>query len=87
MAPGLGFQEMLLAAREPIAEALNALAGRITAQVHVDMWQWVKHEVTHATTESVYGPMNPYRDLAVENGFWYAQSYINLCLLLRSLEI
>ena len=73
MAPGPGFQEMLHTANQTIAEDLNALSKRDTAHMRVDLWQWVKHEVTHATTESVYGPMNPYRDSAVEKGFWYVQ--------------
>lgn len=77
MAPGPGFQQMLLAASQTIAEDLNALSEKGAAQRRVDLWQWVKHEVTHATTESVYGPMNPYRDLAVENGFWYAWSFLS----------
>ena len=76
MAPGQGFQEMLSAACETMAKNLNALPERFTAQEHVDLWQWVKHEVTHAMTECVYGPMNPYRDLAVENAFWYAQCFL-----------
>ena len=70
MAPGQGFQELLLAASETIVEDLNTLSESVTSNAHVDMWQWVKHEVTHATTEGVYGPMNPYRDAAVESGFW-----------------
>ena len=71
MAPGQGFQEMLAAACRAIADSLNALPERHTEQMRVDLWQWVKHEVTHAMTECIYGPMNPYRDLAVENAFWY----------------
>lgn len=81
MAPGPGFQRMLLAASQTIAEDLNTLSEKGAAQRRVDLWQWVKHEVTHATTESVYGPMNPYRDLAVENGFW---DFANDTLLLFS---
>lgn len=37
----------------------------------VDLWEWVQHEITIATTECVYGPQNPYRDPKVEAGFWY----------------
>ena len=70
MAAGQGFQELLLAASETIVEDLDALSERVITHGHVDMWQWIKHEITHATTESVYGPMNPYRDISVESGFW-----------------
>lgn len=35
-----------------------------------DLWEFVKHAMTIATTDAVYGPMNPYRDPKVEAGFW-----------------
>jgi hypothetical protein len=40
-------------------------------QMHrIDLWKWVQHEITRATTECIYGPSNPYRDEKVEEGFW-----------------
>ena len=73
MAPGQGFEDLLLAASKTITADLNALSERVAGRMDIDLWEWVRHEVTHATTEGVYGPMNPYRDPAVESGFWYAQ--------------
>ncbi|KAF4625041.1 hypothetical protein G7Y89_g13127 [Cudoniella acicularis] len=36
----------------------------------VDLWAWVQHEITFATTEIVYGLANPYRHSKVDAGFW-----------------
>lgn len=42
----------------------------------VDLWDWVQHVITIATTESAYGDENPYRDEKVESGFWYVYSIL-----------
>jgi hypothetical protein len=31
---------------------------------------WVKHQITLASTDSVYGPANPFRDSAIKKAFW-----------------
>ncbi|KAI0886561.1 cytochrome P450 [Annulohypoxylon maeteangense] len=36
----------------------------------VDMFHWIRHELVSATTESVYGPQNPFRDPRMEKA-WY----------------
>ena len=36
----------------------------------IDLWEWVKHKMTLVTTESIYGPLNPFKDKAVEDSFW-----------------
>ena len=36
----------------------------------IDLWKWVQHEITVATTESIYGNANPYRNPKVESAFW-----------------
>ncbi|KAJ8063817.1 hypothetical protein OCU04_007676 [Sclerotinia nivalis] len=48
---------------------------------NTDLWAWVQHEISIATTESVYGPANPYRDPKVETGFWsFADDNMTLLL-------
>ena len=32
--------------------------------------QWLRNTVTLATTNSVYGPYNPYKDQSVQDAFW-----------------
>ena len=45
--------------------------GTNKAAYSIDLWSWVQREITIATTESVYGPTNPYRILEVMGSFWY----------------
>jgi hypothetical protein len=69
MSPQGGMEGMARRAADVAAARLNDLtrAGRAA---HVDLWAWVQHEITVATTESVYGTGNPYRDPKVEAAFW-----------------
>lgn len=41
-----------------------------TGPVRLDLVQWLRSEITMATTNSVYGPSNPYKDESVQQGFW-----------------
>ncbi|KAH8667574.1 cytochrome P450 [Tricladium varicosporioides] len=73
-----GVEDTVFAAAQVIKRRLDALCdgGR-----NVNLWAWTQHEITLATTESVYGPSNPYRDAKVEEGFWnFADDTISLLL-------
>ncbi len=39
-------------------------------QIQLDMWEWVKDEITIAATEGVYGSVNPFQSHEAEKGFW-----------------
>ena len=39
--------------------------------VNVPLMEWLRHEITGATTNALYGPWNPFKDAAVERGFWF----------------
>ncbi|KAF7928884.1 uncharacterized protein EAE97_009726 [Botrytis byssoidea] len=59
----------------------NLANGAGNINLNTDLWAWVQHEITVATTESVYGPENPYRDSKVETGFWdFADDNVTLLL-------
>ncbi|KUJ19323.1 cytochrome P450 oxidoreductase, partial [Mollisia scopiformis] len=68
MSLGADLDSMSRAAIKSIADSLNGLA-RNTPQV-LELFDWVRHEVSSSTAESVYGPMNPFRDSAIEAAFW-----------------
>ena len=36
----------------------------------IELMRWLRHELTMATMNAVYGPQNPYADLNVEYAFW-----------------
>jgi hypothetical protein len=72
------------AIRKPLSsgaglDAMNrVMASKVAASIdgmsrkqQVKLFAFVKHEVTFATTESVYGPQNPFRRPEVEQAFWY----------------
>ena len=37
----------------------------------VDLYEWTRHSITVASTDSSYGDMNPYKDRKVEDAFWF----------------
>jgi hypothetical protein len=39
-------------------------------QASMDLYLWCRHAITLASTDAVYGPLNPYKDPAVERAFW-----------------
>jgi hypothetical protein len=49
-------------------DKLDSRAG--TPPVRIKLMQWLRHEITMATSNSVYGPMNPFKDPMIEAGFW-----------------
>ncbi|KAF7912400.1 uncharacterized protein EAF01_001421 [Botrytis porri] len=70
MSPLRGVDDMIRVAAENIKARLDNLADEAgDINTNTDLWAWVQHELTVATTESVYGPENPYRDFKVETGF------------------
>ncbi|PVI08705.1 cytochrome P450 [Periconia macrospinosa] len=61
-------------------DAMNRLMlGLVAAQFdheaahgnqNVKLFEWIKQQIGQATTDSVYGPGNPFRDSAIEKAFW-----------------
>jgi hypothetical protein len=70
LAPGESLNHMNRVMIQNIANSADALA---TSPRRIKLGQWLRHEVTLATTNSVYGPANPLLDCEVENGFWFVQ--------------
>jgi hypothetical protein len=73
--PGGGLDEMNRIAIQNIAASCDRLDPRsdgkaVAPPVRIKLMQWLRHEITMATTNSVYGPMNPFKDPKVEAGFW-----------------
>lgn len=69
--PGDSINHMVRIAAQTAAAAMDEMETNKRAGANeVDLWSWVQHEITMATTESVYGPSNPYRDPEVEEAWW-----------------
>ena len=72
MMPGERVNHMVRVAAQRITSALDKI-GSSNNSGPVDLWHWVRHEITIITTDSVYGPLNPYRRPEVENAFWFVR--------------
>lgn len=71
LAPGPGLDEMNRVMIENVAISLESLAVPATKGQKIMLSSWLRHEITVATTNSVYGPLNPFKDRKVEDAFWY----------------
>ena len=67
-APGVSLDSMTDSFVEALKETVRHLESR---EGHsLSLFSWTRHHMTQLTTSTVYGPMNPYRNLRVEEGFW-----------------
>lgn len=53
-----------------MAQKVSASVDGIKGEQSVQLFEFIKREIGIATTESVYGPQNPFRDPIVADGFW-----------------
>ncbi|KAF2198497.1 cytochrome P450 [Delitschia confertaspora ATCC 74209] len=76
--PGLSPGPGLDAMNRVMVQKISASADRLEKPRTVWLYEFIKHEIALATTDSVYGPANPFKDPAVEQGFWKFQPAIML---------
>ncbi|KAF1996687.1 cytochrome P450 [Amniculicola lignicola CBS 123094] len=62
-----------------VAETVELLAAQ--APKTLKLFDWIKKEITHATTEAVYGPKNPFRDAKVREDYYKFEPGIITLLL------
>ncbi|KAH8699136.1 cytochrome P450 [Talaromyces proteolyticus] len=43
----------------------------------IDWYEWTRHAITVASTDSSYGDMNPYKDQKIEDAFWDFDNYLS----------
>jgi hypothetical protein len=70
LTPQNGLNDLVISVTTVINSRLDALQAEPNAGP-IDLWAWIQHEITLATTEGIYGEDNPYHDRKVEDGFWY----------------
>ena len=54
-----------------IAISLDQLDHSCHEPTRINLAKWFRTSVTAATTNSVYGPSNPFKDHAIVRAFWY----------------
>ncbi|KAF7881739.1 uncharacterized protein EAF02_006427 [Botrytis sinoallii] len=77
-APGPGLDGMNRVMVGIVAESLDGLIGEGKESVEIGLHAWLRALITMATTESVYGPRNPYRDVEVQDSFWELESQMGV---------
>lgn len=73
LSPGPHLEAMNRVMIPSIRKALDKLrmdGGRDGGGRRIVLARWIRHELSRAITDSVYGPMNPFKDRAVEDAFW-----------------
>ena len=79
--PGEGLDGMNQTMIRSISASLDKFDAGLKNGRTIDLWEWIRYEMTMATTEATYGPLNPYRDPAVETAFWDLSEHASLLLL------
>ena len=69
LAPGPSLDEMNRVMIQNVAASIDDL-GTTGRPVKKRLAQWLRNTVTIATTNSIYGPQNPYKDQSVQDAFW-----------------
>lgn len=72
--PGDSLDAMNRIAIHDIAASCDELAPGMVdgtpVPVRIELMRWIRHELTMASTNAVYGPMNPFNDPRVEDSWW-----------------
>lgn len=68
--PSLSPGPRLDAMNRVMARNVTASLDRIQTPKVIKLFEFIKHEITLVTTDSVYGPHNPFQDSAVADSFW-----------------
>lgn len=58
---------------QSIAASLDSLEVPAN-KAKLKLAKWLRSNVTLATTLSIYGPQNPFKDVSVQDAFWYVTS-------------
>ena len=70
LAPGAGLDGMNRIMIQNVAASLEKLSTGKGKSTRVGLVAWLRHEITMATTNAVYGPMNPFQNPKAEEAFW-----------------
>ena len=65
--PGASLANMVASVARTTTSSIAEFHGKTT---RIDLLEWVRHAFSMGSTNAVYGPMNPFKDPAVESGFW-----------------
>ena len=73
LSPGPGLDDMNRIMIQNIAGSLDSLRPSSKAfGTRIELAKWLRQSVTAATTNSVYGPQNPFKDSQIADASWYS---------------
>lgn len=71
LGPGQGLDAMNRVMIQTIAASVDTLKPSKKGEAtRIGLVEWLKHEITLATTDATYGRMNPFQEPKVEKAFW-----------------
>lgn len=70
MTPGTGLDGLNRVMIQNVTGSLESLRPIDGQPSRIWLAEWSRHEVTLATTNTVYGEHNPFKDSKVEQAFW-----------------
>ena len=68
--PGIALDEMNRLMIQSVAASLDSLTAKDSKSVNIKLSSWLRDSITAATTDSVYGPQNPFKAREVVEAFW-----------------
>jgi hypothetical protein len=71
LSPGAGLDQMNRVMIQNVASSLDSLIPSGDKIVRIRLSAWLRDVVTFATTNSVYGPQNPFKRADIRDDFWY----------------
>ncbi|KAI0429954.1 cytochrome P450 [Xylaria sp. FL1042] len=78
LSPGKLLNEMNMVSASSVLNSIND----IRPGTNIKLDEWLRHQVTLATTDAVYGPYNPFQVKEVEDSFWAFEHAITTLFLL-----
>ena len=67
--PGAALDHTNRLMMQSVAASLESLTSEAGSKVKIRLSEWLRDSVTAATTDSVYGPQNPFKEKDVVNAF------------------
>ncbi|KAF2137342.1 uncharacterized protein K452DRAFT_236043 [Aplosporella prunicola CBS 121167] len=81
---GGGLRELNVGTMGALVAAVDGVVGAGSGgegEGEIDLHAWCREVITAATTDAVYGPMNPYKRREVADAFWDFENGLNVLLL------
>lgn len=70
LSPGPQLDKMIRETAENVSGLLDAVLAEDDGSVSIGLLECMRHLVTVASTDAIYGPSNPFTNPLVEQAFW-----------------